>query len=63
MATLTYKGRLPGVVYESALPRHADNPLRLDVTGFVGFAERGPLDTPVQLRTLASTAPSLAAIY
>lgn len=47
MTTLTYKGRLPGVVCEAALPRRESNPLRLDVTGFVGFAERGPLNTPV----------------
>lgn len=53
MATLTYKGRLPGVVCESALPRREGTPLRLDVAGFVGFAERGPLDTPVRLEDIS----------
>ena len=53
MATLTYKSRLPGIVVETALPRRADNPLRLDVAGFVGFAERGPLDTPVQIEDIS----------
>jgi uncharacterized protein len=45
-ATLTYHGRLPGVDAEAALPA-APQPLRLDVAGFVGFAETGPFDTPV----------------
>jgi uncharacterized protein len=45
-ATLTYHGRLPGIDADAALPA-APQPLRLDVTGFVGFAETGPLDTPV----------------
>jgi Bacteriophage tail sheath protein len=45
-ATLTYLGRLPGVDADAALPA-APQPLRLDVAGFVGFAETGPLDTPV----------------
>lgn len=47
--TLTFNGRLPGVVCEAALPPQDEDPLRLDVTGFVGFAERGPLDIPVAL--------------
>lgn len=47
--TLTFKGRLPGVVCEMALPPQAEDPLRLDVAAFVGFAERGPLDTPMIL--------------
>lgn len=45
-ATLTYHGRLPGVDADAALPA-APQPLRLDVAGFVGFAEAGPFDTPV----------------
>jgi uncharacterized protein len=44
--TLTFNGRLPGVDCEPALPP-ASTAIRLDVAGFVGFAERGPLDTPV----------------
>ncbi len=46
LSPLTFRGRLPGVVCETALPP-AEEPLRLDVAAFVGFAERGPLDTPV----------------
>jgi hypothetical protein len=46
---LTFRGRLPGVVCEAALPPTAVEPLRLDVAAFVGFAERGPLDLPVAL--------------
>jgi hypothetical protein len=47
--SLTFNGRLPGVVCEMSLPQQGEDPLRLDVTGFVGFAERGPLDIPVAL--------------
>src|SRR4051812_21860347 len=50
--TLTFKGRLPGVVCEMALPPQAEDPLRLDVAGFVGFAERGPLNTPTMLEDM-----------
>lgn len=50
--TLTLNGRLPGVVCEIALPPQQDNPLRLDVTGFVGLAERGPLNIPVALHDI-----------
>ncbi|MCU0490524.1 MAG: hypothetical protein MUD01_02855 [Chloroflexaceae bacterium] len=46
--SLRYKGRLPGVVVNTPLPA-LEAPLRLDVAGFVGFAERGPLHTPVAL--------------
>ena len=49
--TLTFNGRLPGVVCERALPQQ-ENPLRLDVTGFVGLAERGPLNIPVVLHDI-----------
>jgi len=49
---LTFRGRLPGVVCEAALPPTAVEPLRLDVVAFVGFAERGPLDLPVALEDL-----------
>jgi hypothetical protein len=48
-APLTFRGRLPGVLVETALPERREAPLRLDVAGFVGFAERGPLNTPVAL--------------
>src|SRR5437763_13877013 len=51
--SLTYNGRLPGVVCQAALPPPPEDPLRLDVAGFVGFAERGPLDTPVLLEDAA----------
>ena len=46
-STLTYNGRLPGVVCRAALPPSGEAPLRLDTAAFVGFAERGPLNTPV----------------
>ena len=45
---LTFDGRLPGVVVEATLPER-EAPVRLDVAAFVGFAERGPLHTPVAL--------------
>lgn len=45
-ATLTFHGRLPGVDCSPALPV-GESPVRLDVAGFVGFAEKGPLDLPV----------------
>lgn len=47
-ATLTYRGRLPGVDVNPALPP-VEEPVRLDVAAFVGFAERGPVDTPVAI--------------
>lgn len=50
--TLTYNGRLPGVVCETTLPTPTEAPLRLDVAAFVGFAERGPLDTPIALEDI-----------
>src|SRR6476469_508094 len=52
-APLTFQGRLPGVVCQAALPPAAEDPLRLDVAGFIGFAERGPLNTPVALEDLS----------
>jgi hypothetical protein len=45
--TLRYNGRLPGVLCEPALPRPGEAPITLDVAGFAGFAERGPLHVPV----------------
>ena len=43
---LTFNGRLPGVECQPALP--AGPPaIRLDIAGFVGFAERGPLNVPI----------------
>ena len=50
---LTYKGRLPGVMVEVTPPSRGLAPLRLDVAGFVGFAERGPLDTPVMVEDIS----------
>ncbi len=52
MTTLTFNGRLPGVVCEAALPPRAESPLRLDVAAFVGFAERGPLNRPVPVEDI-----------
>jgi hypothetical protein len=43
---IAYRGRLPGVYCDPALPRRADDAIRLDVAAFVGFAERGPVDEP-----------------
>ncbi len=48
---LTYKGRLPGVAVEKA-PRQIENTLRMDVPGIVGFAERGPVDTPIMIEDI-----------
>src|SRR5436189_3196245 len=48
LSPLTFRGRLPGVVCDPALPP-TPSPLRLDVAGFVGLAERGSLDRPVAL--------------
>jgi len=48
---LTYKGRLPGVAVEKA-PRQIENTLRMDVPGLVGFAERGPVDTPIMIEDI-----------
>ncbi|MFL5626848.1 MAG: hypothetical protein ACJ788_14790, partial [Ktedonobacteraceae bacterium] len=52
-SSLMYNGRLPGVVCETALPTQAEGPLRLDITAFVGFAERGPVDTPTPVEDIS----------
>jgi hypothetical protein len=52
---LTFRGRLPGVDCDPALPA-VDQPIRLDVAGFVGLAERGPLDLPVAVEDAAQYA-------
>jgi hypothetical protein len=39
--------RLPGIRFETVAPPLADVLPRMDVAAFVGFAARGPLDTPV----------------
>jgi len=52
-STLTFNGRLPGVVCQTSLPPQRADPLRLDVAAFVGFAQRGPLDTPVALEDIS----------
>jgi hypothetical protein len=54
-STLTFRGRLPGVDCDPALPA-VDQPIRLDVAGFVGLAERGPLDLPVAVEDAAQYA-------
>ncbi len=51
--TLTFNGRLPGVLCETSVPANPANPLRLDVAGFVGFTERGPIDLPVLVEDLS----------
>jgi hypothetical protein len=48
---LTFHGRLPGVDCQPALPAGPTR-VRLDVAGFVGFAERGPLDVPVAVEDI-----------
>ena len=54
-STLTFRGRLPGVDCSPALPA-GNQPVRLDVAGFVGFAEKGPLDLPVAVEDAAQYA-------
>jgi hypothetical protein len=44
---IAFRGRLPGVHCDPALPRRDDDTIRLDVAAFVGFAERGPVDHPL----------------
>jgi hypothetical protein len=53
--TLTFRGRLPGVACDPALPV-VDQPVRLDVAGFVGYAERGPLNLPVPVEDMTQYA-------
>ena len=52
-SALTFHGRLPGVDCSPALPP-AEQPIRGDIAAFVGFAERGPVDTPVPVVDYAS---------
>src|SRR5437588_3477219 len=51
-SSLTLNGRLPGVLCEAALQPQAESPLRLDIAAFVGFAERGPVDTPIAVEDI-----------
>lgn len=51
-SSLTLHGRLPGVLCETALQSQAESPLRLDIAAFVGFAERGPVDTPTAVEDI-----------
>jgi hypothetical protein len=44
---MTVHRPLPGVTFQVEPPASADPLPRMDVAAFVGFAERGPLDTPV----------------
>ena len=39
--------RLPGVSFDVATPPPAAVLPRMDIAGFVGFAERGPVGVPV----------------
>lgn len=51
--TFALRGRLPGVYCHPALPGVVDARIRLDVAGFVGFAERGPVDEPQVVESIA----------
>ncbi len=48
--------RRPGIVFEHAAPPLDDVLPRMDIAGFVGFAERGPLDVPVAVEDEAQFA-------
>ena len=45
--------RLPGVIFEREPPPPTPLLPRMDIAAFVGFAERGPLDTPVPVEDMA----------
>ena len=51
--TATTALRLPGVYFLPPPPRPSLGLPPLDVAAFVGFAERGPLHTPVALDSFA----------
>lgn len=51
-AALTTR-RLPGIRFEAQPPALAESLPRMDVAVFVGFAESGPLDTPVVVEDAA----------
>lgn len=42
----------PGVYWETEARINAGAAVRMDVTGFVGIAEKGPLDRPVRVRNI-----------
>jgi hypothetical protein len=48
---LTYQGRLPGVACVATLPT-GPQPIRLDVPGFVGLAEKGPVSQPTAIEDI-----------
>jgi hypothetical protein len=52
-SVLTFHGRLPGVDCSPALAP-AEQAIQGDIAAFVGFAERGPVDTPVTVVDYAS---------
>ncbi len=52
LRALTYEDRLPGVAVELAPDRVRTDPLRTDIAGLVGFAERGPLNLPVMVEDI-----------
>src|SRR6185312_1070628 len=41
----------PGVAFAAAPADRSIQPVRLDVAGFAGVAARGPIDTPILLRS------------
>jgi hypothetical protein len=41
----------PGAYYETAPVELAINPIRMDIAGFAGIAERGPVDTPIPVES------------
>lgn len=43
---------LPGISFEAAPPPLAESLPRMDIAGFVGFAERGPIGIPVPVEDL-----------
>lgn len=42
----------PGIYFHSEQPVHTEDLPRMDVAAFVGFAEKGPLHTPVVVETI-----------
>lgn len=50
---LTFHGRLPGVLCNTALSASQGPSVRLNVAAFVGFAERGPLNQPIAVEDIS----------
>lgn len=51
--TIGARALIPGVYFSAETPQPADDLPRMDVAAFVGFAERGPLDIPVNVGSVA----------